>query len=247
MLQADGSLYINPETGQPYMSTGYYVNNSTIQLIIKNQPIGVYTDNGYPVKLYYNLRVKILSGYTHYENGVNVTEYYDWREGGIFNSGNLPEASDGQYTVLTNTYNGEGYDKWGLPLNSAIAGFQVEAMLGSIQKDPYYPAGMNFTRFVGQTSDWSDTQTLNKPDTNYIVIPQTPTPTATPDIPRNAPYLDPIYYLIPVSVILAVAMAAILLYRRHRKTASLKQLPFPSLFGVSTFFVGPERVANQQF
>lgn len=44
--------------------------------------------------------------------------------------------------------------------------------------------------------------------------------TLTPDLPRNAPRLDPIDYWIPVSAILAVGIVAILLYRRHRKTAN---------------------------
>ena len=50
----------------------------------------------------------------------------------------------------------------------------------------------------------------------------TPIPTATPYQPpsnRNAPHLDPIFYLIPVSVIVAIFIAlSVLLYRRHRKT-----------------------------
>jgi hypothetical protein len=50
-----------------------------------------------------------------------------------------------------------------------------------------------------------------------------PEPTATLDIPRNAPHLDPIYYLIPISAILAIITVTVLLYRRHRKTPDIKQ------------------------
>jgi parallel beta-helix repeat protein len=57
----------------------------------------------------------------------------------------------------------------------------------------------------------------------------TPTtlPTATPIIatttpflpPRNPPHLDPIYYILPISIILAIFIVlSVLLYRRHRKT-----------------------------
>lgn len=46
-----------------------------------------------------------------------------------------------------------------------------------------------------------------------------PTPTTTPQTDRNAPHLDPIYYLIPVSIIVAVVVLSVLLYRRLRKTA----------------------------
>jgi hypothetical protein len=56
---------------------------------------------------------------------------------------------------------------------------------------------------------------------NFIVAPtNTPTPYMPP---RNAPHLDPIYYLIHVAVIVAIVIASLLLYRRHRKTANNKR------------------------
>lgn len=47
------------------------------------------------------------------------------------------------------------------------------------------------------------------------------TPTPSPE-DRNAPHLDSIYYLIPVSIVVAIVVLS-LLYRGHRKTANLKQ------------------------
>jgi hypothetical protein len=62
---------------------------------------------------------------------------------------------------------------------------------------------------------------------NFSVITISPTPaptsTSTPDLPRNPPHIDPIVYLIPVSIIAAIVVLSVLLYRRHRKTANLKQ------------------------
>jgi hypothetical protein len=52
-------------------------------------------------------------------------------------------------------------------------------------------------------------------------IPMISTPTVTPyqpPIDRNAPHLDPIYYLIPVSIIVGIVILSLLLYRKHRKT-----------------------------
>lgn len=52
-----------------------------------------------------------------------------------------------------------------------------------------------------------------------------PTPTLTPTLPpedRNPPHLEPIIYLIPISIIVTVVVLSVLLYRRHRKTANLK-------------------------
>jgi hypothetical protein len=54
----------------------------------------------------------------------------------------------------------------------------------------------------------------------------TPTsiPSYLPPNDRNAPHLEPTFYLIPVSIIVAVVIVlSVLLYRRHRKSASLSK------------------------
>jgi len=57
----------------------------------------------------------------------------------------------------------------------------------------------------------SSTVSINQESTQYLP-------------PRNAPHLETIDYLLPISVILAVIIAvSVLLYRRHRKTTNLKQ------------------------
>jgi hypothetical protein len=67
---------------------------------------------------------------------------------------------------------------------------------------------------------------------NFSIDPTAPslTPTPTPTAPylppndRNAPHLEPTFYLIPVSVIVAVVIVlSLLLYRRHRKTVNLSK------------------------
>ncbi len=50
-----------------------------------------------------------------------------------------------------------------------------------------------------------------------IIYPSMPT-----DFSRNPSHLDPIVYLIPVSIIVVVVVLSVLLYRRHRKTSNLK-------------------------
>lgn len=58
-------------------------------------------------------------------------------------------------------------------------------------------------------------------DDRQIESNTTPAPTSTPTIPqedRNPPHLEPIVYLVPVSVIVAIIIFSVLLYRRHRKT-----------------------------
>lgn len=52
--------------------------------------------------------------------------------------------------------------------------------------------------------------------TNFTIDTTNPTPTATPYLPpdRNAPHLDPTFYLIPISIILAIIITSIVIYRR---------------------------------
>jgi len=59
---------------------------------------------------------------------------------------------------------------------------------------------------------------------SFNVTQPTPTPTNTstptpPSTDRNPPHLDPIYYLIPMSIIVAILILSLLLFTRHRKTA----------------------------
>lgn len=72
-----------------------------------------------------------------------------------------------------------------------------------------------------------DRQTLTSPEPNTTLSPSTsPTPTATvpessylPPNDRNAPQLNPIFYLIPVSVIVGIVVLSLLLVSKYRKTA----------------------------
>ncbi len=51
-------------------------------------------------------------------------------------------------------------------------------------------------------------------------------PTATPVLPpedRNAPHLDPVYYLIPASVVGAIVVLSVLALKRHQKAANLNK------------------------
>jgi hypothetical protein len=169
------SSYYVPDIPYP----GYYVNNSTIEIIITNQPFVSYTDSsGYQVKLFYNIRFNVLSGDTYTRNGVSYTNYYGWSNP-IYDYPRV--ASHGPYTVLTIHHQEQVWEVVEIPLHNCTVGFQVQAMIGFFEPSPYYPASFNFKEFVGETSDWSNTQTLNIPDTNSIpssYLARTSTPTS---------------------------------------------------------------------
>ena len=89
----------------------------------------------------------------------------------------------------------------------------------------------NLTLYANNTSgDWATPQTVTylvniNSDTNFPPTTSNPTsiqsaslsPTSTlSPTDRNAPNLDPIYYLIPVSIIVAVGiLVSVLIHRRH--------------------------------
>ena len=52
----------------------------------------------------------------------------------------------------------------------------------------------------------------------------TPSPSPTPPFSsnRNAPHLDPLYYLIPASVLGIIVVLSVLAFRRHRKTSKFE-------------------------
>jgi hypothetical protein len=95
----------------------------------------------------------------------------------------------------------------------------------------------NLTLYANNTSgDWAIPQTVSyvvniNADTTIPPTTSTPvqspslSPTSTPTLsPRNPPHLEPIDYLLPISVVLTVVIAlSLLLFTKHRKTTNLKQ------------------------
>ena len=90
----------------------------------------------------------------------------------------------------------------------------------------------NLTLYANNTAgDWATPQIVTylvniNADTTFPPTTSNPTsiqsaslsPTSTPTLsPRNPPYLDPTYYLIPVSVIVSIFIVlSVLLFRRHQ-------------------------------
>ena len=126
--------------------------------------------------------------------------------------------SSAEYTTVTIKIPGVWRVPQGVSLDT-----QVQAIAGYMYyRDKQY-------HFVGQYSDWSNTQTL--------IIGQTSTTTSTPTVTPTAPDtngnstnsvtlpLDVLIIIIAVVALLAVALS-VLLFRRHRKTAHLSKLTF---------------------
>jgi hypothetical protein len=189
---------IDPYTGQNVVHQGYHVNNVTLVMIISNQPF-VYQYNG---RFFYNIRLK-----GHYAE--NWTQFYS--------NGNLPLANaSSTQTVVTLGALGES----GLTMDSGSREIkvpfggkvdcQVQAMIGQFYKEGVPLSGWFFQ---GETSDWSNTQTItiSESQTPTPSPAATPTPTAPNMGPTSPPSQEPALTQEQLETIIGVAIAAVVI------------------------------------
>lgn len=162
---------------------GYHMINGTFTVSIKNQPFTPYYDSdGYPINLYYQVRVKLLD-----------PQYYSY----LPEYGQYYAASNSTHTTVTCGY--KGHDFWrywaGMPAYSpykadGTADFQVQAFIGhTVTTLPYSGPVPSYAdasvKYVGQTSDWSKSQTATVPNGAYIPNYQNPTESPTLTAPTQ--------------------------------------------------------------
>jgi hypothetical protein len=205
---------IDPYTGENVTHPGYHVPRIALEMTIENQPFVPYYDaeSEWNITFYYNIRIK--GPYSE-----------DWVE--LYRaSDGYPPQSDSEYTVISLGTLGEN----GLSVATNVkmidvpsggqVDFQVEAMIGYVYRsyDPNAtdPLGMFPWVFAGETSGWSNTQTITIPD------PSIPSPSPTPSIeptqstePRSEPF--PTTLVIATSVTIAVIGIGISVYFKRRK------------------------------
>jgi len=170
---------INPYTGKETVTThpGYHVENKTTEIRIKNQAF-----NG---PIFYNIRFK---GHFSQEWG-----YYRLHNGS--SDGNLIQDNNVAYTLVP-------IDAY-LPSEGQVD-FQIEALTGYEHgiSEPFGTPRI----ITGETSVWSNIQTLTVPE---ISISPSPNPTSTPSVPEF-----PVLIVLPFFV--ALFLAAV--YFKHRRT-----------------------------
>lgn len=180
------SSSINPYTGQNVTIDGYHVENRTIELIIMNQPFTSYMQNG--ISFYYNVRWK-----GHYETNWTTVYTVD----NFFTS-----KSNTDFTTLVYLIDANDPPLWDHLVNGGTADFQVQAMIGHIGRT----VGFASWYFSGETSDWSNTQTIT-------VSEESSTPNPSPTVPEFP-------FLIALALLLSMLCVAVAL--RYRKTANIE-------------------------
>jgi len=216
---------INQYTGHNVtIQAGYHVDNRTMVFTIKNQPYTSYNDSsGNYITLYYNFRFKGHYGdeWTYYPfAGVQTT--HSW--GGYSGTGNLSPkypASNSDYTVISiNLGTLTSYPAGTQPIpDGSQVDFQVQALIGHIDPIPSGLLAGDFYNFTGESSDWSNTQTItiaNGATSTSISASTsanpTPTSTPTPTVPEF-----PSITISSIIIVLLVVIVSLLLYMKKRR------------------------------
>ncbi len=180
----------DPYTGKTVVTQeGYHIQNATVEVIIRNQPYNpVANEGGSPTYLCYMIATK---GY--YENWltysrvgqpVNITSYT------YFPDSYHMSTQNSEFTVITFGLGGNnGTDasvKLGNVTDGGTVDFRVQAIIGYSTRynDPVIQIGVPTDRdyephhyvFIGQESDWSNTQTITLGENTEA----TPIPTYPP-------------------------------------------------------------------
>jgi hypothetical protein len=202
---------IDPYTGEPVTREGHHVTSRFIVVTIENQPFTSFVSDGWTHQLYYNIRIK-----GHYSQSWSLL-YYDPSDGYI-------KKSDSQHTTASyllgetsDTTLGKVTQKF--PYGSQID-FQVQAMTGychRIQVTTETTASFPWI-FTGETSGWSETQTLTitDPASTTQETPEQPDTEPEPQQPNQ-------FVTILSEALIVIAVAASLglaIYLIKRKQAS---------------------------
>jgi hypothetical protein len=218
---ASAQLIPEPSIPEFTVQTQTQADTTAITLTIRNQPFDVASQS--PDGFFYNVAISI--------DGKNWSELYhvedaqDW----------YPQQSNSSSTVLTyvagetiyyprDTGQGVGV----IPKSGEVA-FQVQAMIGHRDRGAFQNGSMPYV-LVGETSGWSNTQTITIPNTStpssFPSISPSTSPTQQPTgepIQTASPTLEPknsLNYLpiiTAIIIVIIIAFAGILFYFKKIK------------------------------
>jgi hypothetical protein len=187
---------IDPYTGKQIITieAGYHVQNDSIVVSVKNQPFTSYVDSKYNIiNLYNSIRWK--GHFVNYWSGSypeNNTFPNNWEYLQASSTDNISDDIDLVLGLYGN--NGTGhYDAYAGVIGGQID-FQVISFIGYSTPIEVPPNFMNphytyYGNYTGQTSDWSNTQTITIPETSTSTS-VSPNPTLSPtSSPNPTPFV----------------------------------------------------------
>jgi hypothetical protein len=194
----------------------YQVENKTIELSIKNQPLSQFYF-GPNTSLFYNVQVKghYAENWTEAFSSMNYGSDLTWY--------NYPIQSNSDYTIIS------------LPANYPVGGqvdFRVQAVIANQTEVLYYPYGTDpyqlgggtsypeTVMFIVQTSDWSNTQTLSLPD-GSVTISTSTNPTSS-QAPTSTPMIPEFPFIAILLLLSLLSVAAVLNLKKKRITKNMQ-------------------------
>lgn len=173
---------IDQFTGQTIVTkSGQHFDNRTVEISIKNQSFNNFTDpsSGKAIDLFYNVRYKgtFTESWAEMYGGKGKMVMYDM-DSQIAQYGYPKQTYGAQYTIVS-------FSLSNIPNNVQIE-FQVQALEGytdRIVQDGRILFSIVDYEFTGQTSGYSNTQTI----TIGAVTNYTPNPTPVPQYPAATP------------------------------------------------------------
>jgi hypothetical protein len=217
----DNSYYVPPTYGVDQytgnnvtVKKGYTVNGENIVFTIENQQFTPYIDSsGNTISLYYNFRYKghFGSQWSYYPFGPDGRTVLPYN-GQPWGSGDLSPkypSSNADTTVISIAK--QILDIRGAPEGSPID-VQLQAMEGHIDIEVTGLAAGDYYNFVGQTSDWSSTQTITIGDNGVTATPyvasSTPANTTVPT--DSSGFQTPAIFGLDWAEIVIIALLAII-------------------------------------
>jgi hypothetical protein len=222
------SGHVNLNTGQFEKHAGFYMKNGSIEVSIKNQPFTSYTDsNGYEINLHYNIRAKGHGNSNWYYFPTENPEKYFHADYST-NTKRIFKYSMDNFEIRSGAF----FDYSAFP-SSGRVDFQVQAFVGHLNlTDEEFIRHLNETRnvpstqaedftigYVGQSSNWSNTQTATIPAYVYTSSSPTTVPTPSEFYSSGSSFSLPWSTLFGVvAVLLAIIVAlSLLFFRKHQK------------------------------
>lgn len=224
----------DPYTGKNVMtSAGYHVENKSIEVTIKNQPFTNYKDaNGNVIMLFYNVRWKgHFEDYWHtlsidLRSHINSTALPLVASSSLM-ADNVLVFPNAPFTVMSYAL-GEN-PQYTPSIGNVSAGgqidFQVQAFIGyhtTLQGAPsqFSPRIPEYQVFTGESSGWSDTQTLTIDSNSASSDSQNPT--ASSDQSGLNWTEIALFTALGVIVVLVIVVVALVRRRRSLQTSQSK-------------------------
>jgi hypothetical protein len=187
---------------------------SSLEVTIKNQPLTGFDDiNVSNPSLYYGFRFKEPNSVP------NNWEYVPIYFVGTSSYGTYYEASGSDYTIVS--FSLDDYPFGGINHHTGISkngpiDMQVIALIGI--EIPTTEQNGTVYRFDGETSDWSNIQTITLPASSSSSTPTSPIGTINtgPHMPETEPFPTSTVVFIAL-ILLAVVITSVLLLRKHKK------------------------------